>query len=199
MKKILVMLMAFAMVFSLFTVAASADDVKVLDIIWWTDGAETVSMQSLIDEYEAQHPDIKINLIDILSDYKGSNSTIWAICEKGSEMDKLDFEYKSHLNDYDENINVLNKIISDKTNTGIEGSKIDRDEYVRERTNQLTQKICELIEVCESEFKKNATYEAEINELTQRIQKREKENSEILNSNSWKMTENLRKIGKKFK
>ena len=134
-----------------------------------------------------------------LSDYKGSNSTIWAICEKGSEMDKLDFEYKSHLNDYDENINVLNKIISDKTNTGIEGSKIDRDEYVRERTNQLTQKICELIEVCESEFKKNATYEAEINELTQRIQKLEKENSEILNSNSWKMTENLRKIGKKFK
>ncbi len=65
MKKILVMLVAFAMAFSLFAVTASADDVKTLDIIWWTDGAETISMQSLIDEYEAAHPDIKINLIDI--------------------------------------------------------------------------------------------------------------------------------------
>ena len=134
-----------------------------------------------------------------LSDYKGSNSAIWAICEKGSEMSKLDFEYKSHLNDYDENINVLNRIISDRTNAGIEGVKIDKDEYARQRTNQLTQKICELIEVCESEFKKDAAYEAQINELTQRIQNLEKENSEILNSNSWKMTHNLRKLGKKFK
>lgn len=134
-----------------------------------------------------------------LSDYKGSNSAIWAICEKGSEMSKLDFEYKSHLNDYDENINVLNRIISDRTNTCIEGVKIDRDEYARQRTNQLIQKICELIEVCESEFKKDASYEAQINELTQRIQNLEKENSEILNSNSWKMTHNLRKLGKKFK
>ncbi len=134
-----------------------------------------------------------------LSDYKGSNSAIWAICEKGSEMSKLDFEYKSHLNDYDENINVLNRIISDRTNACIEGVKIDKDEYARQRTNQLTQKICELIEVCESEFKKDAAYEAQINELTQRIQNLEKENSEILNSNSWKMTHNLRKLGKKFK
>ena len=134
-----------------------------------------------------------------LSDYKGSNSAIWAICEKGSEMSKLDFEYKSHLNDYDENINVLNRIISDRTNAGIEGVKIDKDEYARQRTNQLTQKICELIEVCESEFKKDAAYEAQINELTQRIKNLEKENSEILNSNSWKMTHNLRKLGKKFK
>lgn len=134
-----------------------------------------------------------------LSDYKGSNSAIWAICEKGSEMSKLDFEYKSHLNDYDENINVLNRIISDRTNACIEGVKIDKDEYARQRTNQLIQKICELIEVCESEFKKDASYEAQINELTQRIQNLEKENSEILNSNSWKMTHNLRKLGKKFK
>ena len=133
-----------------------------------------------------------------LSDYKGSNSAIWAICEKGSEMSKLDFEYKSHLNDYDENINVLNRIISDRTNACIEGVKIDKDEYARQRTNQLTQKICELIEVCESEFKKDAAYEAQINELTQRIQNLEKENSEILNSNSWKMTHNLRKLGKKY-
>ena len=114
-------------------------------------------------------------------------------------MSKLNFEYKTHLNDYDENINSLNRIISEKTNTDIEGEKIDKDEYTRQRTNQLTQKICELIEVCESEFKKDAAYEAQINELTQRIQNLEKENSEILNSNSWKMTHNLRKLGKKFK
>lgn len=134
-----------------------------------------------------------------LSDYKGSNSAIWAICEKNSEMSKLDFDYKTYLNDYDGNIDALNRIISDKTNTLIKSKKIDKDEYTRERTNQLTQKICELIDVCESEFKKDELYEAEINELKQKIQNLENKNSEILNSNSWKMTENLRKIGKKFK
>ena len=57
----------------------------------------------------------------------------------------------------------------------------------------------ELIDVCESEFKKDEMYLAKINELTSTIENLEKENSEILNSNSWKITKNFRKIGKKFK
>lgn len=36
-----------------------------MDLIWWTDGNETAVMQSLIDEYEALHPNITINLQEI--------------------------------------------------------------------------------------------------------------------------------------
>ena len=74
----------------------------------------------------------------------------------------------------------------------------EENEYRKQRTTQLTQKITELIDVCEAEFRKNDVYEAKINELNQIIQNLEKENSQIMNSNSWKMTKNLRKIGFKM-
>lgn len=40
----------------------------VMDMIWWTDGNETVVMQELIDEYHALHPNITINLQEIAFD-----------------------------------------------------------------------------------------------------------------------------------
>ena len=43
---------------------------------------------------------------------------------------------------------------------------------------------------------KEVDYVESSNELNEKIQKLEKENSEILNSNSWKLTNNFRKIGK---
>ena len=134
-----------------------------------------------------------------LSDYNGSNTTIWAICEENSEMSKLDIKFKSHINDLTGNINTLNSIMYEKTNIKVKSSDYDENEYKKQRNIHLTQKIAELIEVCESEFKKDADYEAQINELTQKIQRLEKENTDILNSNSWKITKNFRKIGKKFK
>ena len=134
-----------------------------------------------------------------ISDYKGSDTTIWAICEKNSEMSKLDIKYKSYINDLCGNRDTLNSIMCEKTNEEIEPFTIDEKEYNKQRTVHLTQKIAELIDVCESEFKKDEMYLAKINELTTRIQNLEKENSEILNSNSWKVTKNFRKIGKKFK
>ena len=97
------------------------------------------------------------------------------------------------------NTDTLNSIMCEKTNEEIEPFTIDEKEYNKQRTVHLTQKIAELIDVCESEFKKDEMYLAKINELTTRIQNLEKENSEILNSNSWKVTKNFRKIGKKFK
>jgi hypothetical protein len=87
----------------------------------------------------------------------------------------------------------------EKTNEQKESLTIDENEYQKQRTTHLTQKIAELIDVCESEFKKDEMYLAKINELTSTIENLEKENSEILNSNSWKITKNFRKIGKKFK
>ena len=134
-----------------------------------------------------------------LSDYNGSNTSIWAICEENSEMSKLDIEYKSYINDLSGNINILNLIMYEKTNMKAQISENDENEYKKQRTVHLTQKIAELIDVCESEFRKNSDYEAQINELTQKIQILEKENADILNSNSWKITKNFRKIGKKFK
>ncbi len=85
------------------------------------------------------------------------------------------------------------------TNMKVKSSNYDENEYKKQRAIHLTQKIAELIDVCESEFRKDADYEAQINELTQKIQRLEKENTDILNSNSWKITKNFRKIGKKFK
>ncbi len=134
-----------------------------------------------------------------ISDYRGSGTTIWAICEKDSEMSKLDIEYKSPMNDLYENTNTLNLIMSEKSNLPIKSCLKSKDEYNRQRTTELTQKIIELIEVCESEFKKDEIYQSQINELERKIQKLEKENSQIINSNSWKLTKNFRKIGKKFK
>lgn len=134
-----------------------------------------------------------------LSDYAGSNTTIWAICEENSEMSKLDIEYKTYLNDLAGNVNALNSIISKKTGIGIEHTDLDEREYARQRTNHLTQKIAELIDVCESEFRKDAAYEAEINELNQKIEKLEKEINNNSDSNSWSISKNFKKIGKKFK
>ncbi|WP_407380717.1 hypothetical protein [Methanobrevibacter sp.] len=135
-----------------------------------------------------------------ISDYKGSDTTIWAICEKDSEMSKLDIEYKSPINDLYENMNTLNFIMSEKTKLPIKlRHDVVEDVYKKERLTELTQKIIELIEVCEREFEKDSVYESRISELNRKIQKLENENSEIINSNSWKLTKNFRNIGKKFK
>ena len=134
-----------------------------------------------------------------LSDYNGSDTTIWAICEENSEMSKLKIEFKSYINDLSSNINTLNSIMCKKTDIPIKLCFNEENEYRKQRTTHLTQKIIELIDVCETEFRKDEMYEAQKNELNQVIQNLEQENSQIKNSNSWKMTENFRKIGKKFK
>ena len=134
-----------------------------------------------------------------ISDYNGSGNDIWAVCEKGSIMDNMDIKYKSYMNNSITSINTLNKILNDKLSTNIEPRNYDIEKIYKKRIYHLTQKINELVDVCHSEFKKDKMYEAQINELNQIIQNLEQENSQIKNSNSWKMTKNLRKIGKKFK
>lgn len=48
--------------------AATDEKEVVMDMIWWTDGNETVVMQALIDEYHELHPNITINLQEIAFD-----------------------------------------------------------------------------------------------------------------------------------
>ena len=78
-------------------------------------------------------------------------------------------------------------------------TNIKTEHYYRQRIDQLTQKIYELVSVAQEEFKKDKNYESEIKELNLKVKELENINSEILNSNSWKATEKLRKIKRKFK
>ena len=134
-----------------------------------------------------------------LSDYEGSGSDIWAICEEGSVMDNMEIRYKSRLNDIDSSVDTLYTIFEDRLNKKIDRKDFDKDEYYKKRISQLSHKIHELTDVALSEFQKDADYENRIDELNQINEYLENQNEEILNSNSWKLTKNLRKIGKKFK
>lgn len=161
----------------------------------------TTKFDVLIVEDSYTKDSFKVNpyLPSKISDYKGSSNKIWAICEKESEMSKLDVDYKSYINDFKSNSETFNMILSDYLNYDIEETIIDESKYYRQRINHLTQKINELIDVAQVEFKKDEEYEAHINELDKKVKNLENENDKILNSNSWKLTNNFRKIGKKFK
>ena len=135
-----------------------------------------------------------------LSDYQGSDTAIWGICEECSVMDSLNLDYKSKLNDIDSGKKAIEKIIEDKLNLKNSlNTNIKTEHYYRQRIDQLTQKIYELVSVAQEEFKKDENYESKINELNLKVNELEHLNSEILNSNSWKATEKLRKIKRKFK
>lgn len=144
----------------------------------------------------AKKGNFKINpyLPSKISDYKGSGSSIWGVCESESVMDNLDIDYKSKLNNIDSGKTAIENIVKDKLNieNNVLNNDINPEEYYHQRLIQLTQKISELIDVCQEEFRKDSEYENKISEL-------ENINSQILNSNSWKATEKLRKIKRKFK
>ena len=79
MKKVLAMVLALAMAFSLTACggsgmsdqgtsgsgAGSTGEVKEMDMFWFSDGGDTAAMQKLIDQYQTENPNIKINLIEI--------------------------------------------------------------------------------------------------------------------------------------
>ncbi len=90
-----------------------------------------------------------------LSDYQGSDVAIWGICEEGSIMDSLNLDYKSKLNDIDSGEKAIEKIIEDKLNLKNSlNTNIKTEHYYRQRIDQLTQKIYELVSVAQEEFKK---------------------------------------------
>lgn len=63
------MLLIMAMVLSTLTACGkggdSADEVKTLDVVWFTDGNEDESFKELASTYEESHPNIKIELIEV--------------------------------------------------------------------------------------------------------------------------------------
>ena len=74
MKKTLVsLLLVLVMLMSAFG-GAFAEETKVLDMLWFSDGQEGASMQALIDEYESLNPGIEIELVEV--PYADLNNTI---------------------------------------------------------------------------------------------------------------------------
>lgn len=79
MKKVLAMVLALAMAFALTACggsgmsdqgtsgsgAGSTGEVKEMDMFWFSDGGDTAAMQKLIDQYQTENPNIKINLIEV--------------------------------------------------------------------------------------------------------------------------------------
>lgn len=62
MKKILSILLVAML---LIPACVLADEVKTLDMLWFSDGAETEAMLKLIAEYESITPGVKINLLEV--------------------------------------------------------------------------------------------------------------------------------------
>ncbi len=110
-----------------------------------------------------------------LSDYRGSGTDIWAICDNGSIMNKINTKYKSQINNTLSSKNTINQIMSDKLNSNTSLKELDLEKYLKKRNIHLTKKIEELISVAESEFRKDAEYESRIRSLEAENNKLKKE------------------------
>lgn len=110
-----------------------------------------------------------------LSDYLGSGSDIWAICDDGSIMDKMDLKYKSKLNNTQSIVDTINQIMSDKLNKQSKLKELDLEDYLKNRNTHLSKKIEELILVAQEEFQKDENYESKIKNLEDENNKLKKE------------------------
>lgn len=162
------------------------------------------------------------------TDYSGSGTSIWAICEKNSIMDNnMNIEYKSRLNDFYSNKNTLNQIMLNKLSLKNEdlddknflkiASQLFKDSYETDLSKVTYENLPLLIEedkkAIEYLRKRSTHFSKKIDELIQvaenefnkdkiyedRIRELEEENNKMKTSNSWKLTKNFRRIRKKFK
>lgn len=116
-----------------------------------------------------------------LSDYLGSNTDIWALYENDSTLSKYDLKYNSDISDFKACRSQLVKILNDHDFVD-EDFTIDEESYLIKRLTVLN-------ELYEMEFRRKVNFRNKADNL-------EKLNNEILSSNSWKLTEPLRKIRK---
>ena len=112
-----------------------------------------------------------------VSDYLGSNSDIWALYETESTISKMDFKYKSDINDYDDCLNQLVQILKDY-GFDDENYSITKDYF----NNRLTK----LNELYEYEYKQKIKVKKNLNNL--------KKENKTVNSNSSKISKLLRKL-----
>ena len=98
--------------------------------------------------------DINPYLPSKLSDYLGSGSDIWAICEKDSILSKTEVKYKSYLDDYNSSCLELVKILEDY---GFPDENYSFDDYFSQRLTFLNQ-------LYEKEFRKNLRLKKQLKE-----------------------------------
>ena len=112
-----------------------------------------------------------------LSDYKGSGSDIWAFYEEGSTLSAMDFKYKSNINDYQECLNQMVRILED---FGYADEEYGADEdYIYDRLSKLN-------ELYEKEFRRREKIKNELKKV-------KNENKDLKSSNGLK----IRKLFKK--
>ena len=116
-----------------------------------------------------------------ISDYLGSSRDIWAFYENGSALSKFDVKYKSDIRDFNSCRTQLINILEDH------GFK---DENCSVNEDYFAQRLTALNQLYDFEFKKNSKLKAE-NEALKEL------NEDILSSNSWKLTKQLRDIRNK--
>ncbi|MBP3791493.1 MAG: hypothetical protein ILA26_05650 [Methanobrevibacter sp.] len=90
-----------------------------------------------------------------LSDYLGSSTDIWAICEDGSTLSESDVRYKSCISDYESSCEVLVQILEENGH-GDEGYSFS-DDYYQKRLTSLN-------ELFENEFRKNQKLKRQLKE-----------------------------------
>lgn len=90
-----------------------------------------------------------------LSDYLGSSTDIWAICEDGSALSQYDVKYKSDISDYSTSSDALVQILND--NGYIDDGCSFSDDYYQKRLTSLN-------ELFESEFRKNQKLKSQLKE-----------------------------------
>ena len=142
------------------------------------------------DMITSEYFDINPFLPSKLSDYLGSGRDIWALFEDESTLSAMDFKYKSSMTDYKQSREVLLKILNDH---GYEDNEYSfNDTFYEKRINQLNN-------VIDKQNELNKKYKSKIDQLNRANKKLAKQNNELLLSNSWKITEPLRKFGSAFK
>ncbi|MBE6501042.1 MAG: hypothetical protein E7Z79_01220 [Methanobrevibacter thaueri] len=90
-----------------------------------------------------------------VSDYLGSSSDIWALCEMGSTLSSVDVRYKSDIHDFNSCGETLVEILHDK---GFVDEEFSFDEYYNRRLTFLN-------ELYEGEFRKNLKLKKELKKL----------------------------------
>ncbi len=82
MKKLVALVLALALVCAAIP-TVFAEETKTLTMLWFSDGQEGVVMQGLIDEYEAEHPGIEIEILEVAyADYENKLKTMLAANER---------------------------------------------------------------------------------------------------------------------
>ena len=130
----------------------------------------------LVSDVETK-PNFELNpyLPSKLSDYKGSSTDIWGICERGSSLSKMDLKYKSYIGDLPSLQSEIIKILHDR-------NFIDENYSFVE--DYLSMRLTALNELYEKEFRRRVKLSGDIKKL---------QNKQMNSSNSWNPFKKLKK------